>query len=294
MVYSSDTLNDANSIEKLYINKHISVQRRDQLLSFPWHHDLILHEAGVPPIHTPISTFSALSDDIKVFYFKCLYFMQSRLYLVHVAEKDVPPNLGLKIAKIGVENTIILIPYERPTELHPVSFPKELTIFNSFEILSLVTTLDIVSELPVVRSIEVLQYFHRSFYSAGSTIFEAGSRGNELFIVAMGRAAVFSKDDKLLNMLAVCEIVGEAAVVLDKNSKNIFFYSFTFSGSATLKAATDCEMLVCSKHDFLFLFRDTPLLEKLRHLGKMRTEPSWPVFHLQLYFYYTNIDYCSK
>jgi hypothetical protein len=28
--------------------------------------------------------------------------------LVHVAEKDIPPNSGLKLAPVGLENTIVL------------------------------------------------------------------------------------------------------------------------------------------------------------------------------------------
>ena len=36
-----------------------------QLLDFPWHHDIILHEAGVPPLHTPIRVLSELDADIK-------------------------------------------------------------------------------------------------------------------------------------------------------------------------------------------------------------------------------------
>lgn len=64
-------------------------------MGFRWHHSVILHEAGVPPIHTPIHVFEKLSDDVK-----------ERLYLVHVAESSVPEDSGLKVAGEGVENTI--------------------------------------------------------------------------------------------------------------------------------------------------------------------------------------------
>lgn len=36
--------------------------------------------------------------------------MKNRLYLVHTAEKDLKKELGLKIAKPGITNTMILIP----------------------------------------------------------------------------------------------------------------------------------------------------------------------------------------
>jgi hypothetical protein len=32
------------------------------------------------------------------------------MYLVHIAEKDLLKNSGLKIAKTGIENTMILMP----------------------------------------------------------------------------------------------------------------------------------------------------------------------------------------
>lgn len=57
------------------------------LASTKFDYDIILHEAGVPPIHTPQTVLGNLSSDIK-----------NRMYLVHVAEKDVQKQLGLKIA----------------------------------------------------------------------------------------------------------------------------------------------------------------------------------------------------
>jgi hypothetical protein len=67
------------------------------LLSNKWNHDLIFHEAGVPPIHTPMKVLQELPNDIK-----------EKIYLVHVAAKDIPKDSGLKIAKVGLENTIRL------------------------------------------------------------------------------------------------------------------------------------------------------------------------------------------
>lgn len=37
-----------------------------------------------------------------------------------------------------------------------------------------------------------------------------------MFVLAMGRAGVFAGNDRLLNVLTIGEIIGEAAVVLDK------------------------------------------------------------------------------
>jgi len=36
--------------------------------------------------------------------------IKNKMYLIHVADKDVKQNCGLKIAKPGIENTIIIHP----------------------------------------------------------------------------------------------------------------------------------------------------------------------------------------
>ena len=69
--------------------------RGQALIEFNWEHDLVLHEAGVPPLHTPVSTFVDLPARVL-----------DNLYLVHVADKDVPTDQGLRAAKEGVDHTV--------------------------------------------------------------------------------------------------------------------------------------------------------------------------------------------
>ena len=45
-------------------------------------YDCILHEAGIPPIHTPISALLKLPDEVK-----------KKMYVYHIAEKDIPDSL---------------------------------------------------------------------------------------------------------------------------------------------------------------------------------------------------------
>lgn len=63
-----------------------------------WNNSLILHESGVPPIHTPSKVLAQLPEDVK-----------SRIRLCHVAAKDVVPDSGLQISSTGLENTVVLI-----------------------------------------------------------------------------------------------------------------------------------------------------------------------------------------
>jgi len=49
-----------------------------------WKCDLILHEAGVPPIHTPSKVLAQLPDAVK-----------RNIRLIHAAAKDIPVDSGL-------------------------------------------------------------------------------------------------------------------------------------------------------------------------------------------------------
>src|SRR5262245_49234781 len=63
LAFSSDTLYDPPRIEELFGRGVISKGRRDAILSFPWHHTVVLHEAGVPPLHTPLEALAALPPE---------------------------------------------------------------------------------------------------------------------------------------------------------------------------------------------------------------------------------------
>lgn len=57
-----------------------------------------MHEAGVPPIHTPMKVLAELPEKYK-----------ENMYLVHVSAKDVPKDQNLKVAKTGIDNTIVFM-----------------------------------------------------------------------------------------------------------------------------------------------------------------------------------------
>lgn len=56
MVFSADHMNDPERVRAMCDEGFLTIGRRDALLDFPWHHDVIFHEAGIPPIHTPMRT----------------------------------------------------------------------------------------------------------------------------------------------------------------------------------------------------------------------------------------------
>ena len=97
IIFSADHMNDPKAIVKLREAGVLSEGRCEELLNFPWHHDIILHESGVPPIHTPMSTLIDLPDDVK-----------KKLYVVHTTTSQIPTDKGLKAAPSGVQNSLIL------------------------------------------------------------------------------------------------------------------------------------------------------------------------------------------
>ncbi|KAH9259393.1 hypothetical protein BASA81_002436 [Batrachochytrium salamandrivorans] len=100
LVYSGDTFFHPEEITRLATSGVLSPERAQDLLAFPWDSDLILHECGVAPIHSPLVCLGQLPDPVK-----------SRLYLVHVTASSVAKdeNLrGIQLAKDGIENTLVL------------------------------------------------------------------------------------------------------------------------------------------------------------------------------------------
>jgi len=238
MVYSGDSFNDPDGIQKIFEQGFMSTARRDKLLNFPWHHDLILHEAGVPPIHTPLKTLESLSNDIK-----------SRLYVVHKPSNDVPGNKGLKSAKVGPMNTLVISNERGPH-------------FHAMEILDLLGSIEVFNNLVVSRGVEILGCARRRHYSKGEILIAEGTEGEEMFIMAMGVVSV-SITGKIVKYLYVGEHFGEMSLI---------------SGgvrTATIRAESEVEALSISKNDFLYIARESDAVERLKQLGIMQKSRSW-------------------
>jgi len=74
----------------------LSKGRAEELRQLPLQDcDALLHEAGAPPIHTPLSVLQALPDHVK-----------ERLYVVHTSA--LPVDCGLRVAPTGIAGTIRL------------------------------------------------------------------------------------------------------------------------------------------------------------------------------------------
>ena len=96
ILYSGDTFYDPDGLQKLCERGVISSKRMDSLL----HHgsvreaDLLLHEAGIAPIHTPIDVLKRLPEKLR-----------KNLRIIHVGSKR-----AAEAAEHGIE-TVRFIPH---------------------------------------------------------------------------------------------------------------------------------------------------------------------------------------
>ncbi|KUF91292.1 cGMP-dependent 3' [Phytophthora nicotianae] len=172
IAFSGDHLNDVDKIRQLESEGVLSPARAHELLNFPWHCDAILHEAGVPPIHTPLKTLMALDEEIR-----------KKVYVVHTAAKDLPDNCGLRGAPEGVHNTITL------------DVPKLPENAGALEILDLVRKVDLFAELTLNHAYEILQMARKTEYPKGAVVSKMGNVGDTFFIIIVGEAqAVYKKE----------------------------------------------------------------------------------------------------
>jgi CRP-like cAMP-binding protein len=240
-IYSADTFNDPKGIDCYFEAGAVSAGRRDKLKNFEWHHTVILHEAGVPPIHTPLETLSALPEDVR-----------ERLYVVHKNPSTIPPDCGLKPALVGPENTIIISQERSPN-------------FRALEILDLVGNIDLFADFIVARGIEFVQSSLWKEYKKGDVLIQEGTTGESIIIMAMGYVAVSVPGVGVVKTLTVGDHFGEMSIVTGAKR------------TATIYALTDVETVEYSKPEFLHLVRRTNAIERLKHLGAMQRQQSWQV-----------------
>jgi ribonuclease BN (tRNA processing enzyme) len=241
LAFSGDSLYDPTRLRALRDMGVLSNERCDDLIDFPWHHTVVIHEAGVPPLHTPAMVLAELPEDAK-----------ERLYVVHIAEKDLPKDKGLKGARVGLEHSI-RIPVD--------SSPND----EAAEWLELLSGVEIFRDLSLSRAGELLRAAKLRTFPAGTTIIKKDSRGETFYAIASGVCAVVA-DGVELKRYSAGDYFGETALVLDQPR------------TADVVARTDCRLLEIDRYGFLYLLRGTDVPERLVRLAKMRELRSWEVF----------------
>jgi glyoxylase-like metal-dependent hydrolase (beta-lactamase superfamily II) len=96
MVFTGDHFNNPAGLEKLVEKGVMSKARMDDLNYLPLQDcDVLLHESGAPPIHTPLEVLLQLPKHVK-----------ERLYVVHTSA--LPDDCELRVAPTGTAGTIRL------------------------------------------------------------------------------------------------------------------------------------------------------------------------------------------
>lgn len=115
MVFTGDHFNSPEGMDKLEASGVLSKARADDLRNLPLQEtDLLLHEAGAPPIHTPLEVLLKLPPEVK-----------KRLFVVHTSA--LPPDCELKAAPTGTKGTIRLDQLEQspPSNHSLLMYPNE-------------------------------------------------------------------------------------------------------------------------------------------------------------------------
>lgn len=240
--YSSDTLNDPRQIEAIYTAGHLEPERREELLHFNWSHDLVFHEAGVPPLHTPLDVLSRLPADVR-----------GRTRILHTTPSRLPPSTGLQIASPGPQGTIDL----------KVEAPPAARVIRN---LGLIGRARLFSSLPLERAAELLAAAREVKVPAGERFIAAGDDlgegGGLLYVVTGGKAAV-RRGGRELKVYGLGDYIGETAVFLGRPR------------NADVVALTDLELLAIDGASARRACAETEIPELVARHAKVREWDAW-------------------
>lgn len=242
ITYSGDTFYDPDGLLKLQERGVISEPRRLALLTKGsiQPSDLLLHEAGIAPIHTPIDTLVALPEDLK-----------KNLRIIHVGAKPAAAaaEKGIERVRVGFEHTLRV----------PVP---PLQHGEATNILHMLLQTDLFRSLDVNTATDLLLVTNKRTYKAGEVIFRVGDPGDNLYIVQSGSVQI--ERDGVERELRFCDYFGEGALLTD---------GFQMS---TATAISIVEMVEIGKSEFQYLMSRRPLLrERVVRRSQLRYTASW-------------------
>ncbi|MCF8109311.1 MAG: cAMP/cGMP-dependent 3',5'-cyclic-AMP/GMP phosphodiesterase [Desulfohalobiaceae bacterium] len=242
MIYSSDTLNHPDQIQTLFEDGVLTRERRDHLLDFPWDHSVIFHEAGIPPLHTPLEYLCSLPRNIR-----------ERMYLVHVSPGSIPKDCGLRIAPTGLANTLEL-------DVSPLPYAEAI------EVLDIFSHLDIFEGLPIDKAREFLIVSNQEHYRQGEVVFRKGDPGDTFYFVLHGKVDI-TLGDRVLTTYSNSDYFGERILFSDHRR------------SATALARADCTLLAVAKPEMLSFIRGTESERLLRDLAVYQNAALRDIMH---------------
>ena len=247
-LYSSDHMSDPAVLQELHSRGVIPKERLDFLLSVPWEMDIIYHEAGIPPLHTPVSYLNSLPTEI-----------QKKITVYHIAENDFPKETSLTLAKFGIGNTV-----------YP-DFEKH-EFEDAFHILDVFSRIELFGDLPFKKSKYLLLNVKTEHFSRGDSIIRKNTPGDKFYVIVTGNVSISGVQDITEKVYGSYEYFGEASLVLG------------VPRGADVVAATSVTAYSLEKQAFLRLIQDTTIEDNIRRIAKMRTGESWTVIKSNRFF----------
>lgn len=240
LVYSSDILNIPSTLETIAKQGVFSEGRLADLLAFPWDADLIIHEAGIPPLHTPPSALDQLPPDVK-----------KKLYVVHTTEARVKEFPDLKMMLPGILNTLTFDLNETPAT-------------RAHRCLRILASNDALRPVSVDRAADLLQVGELRELKRDEYLIRKGDSGQEIYLLLSGEVCVI-RDNRRYKVYGPGELIGDMALVNDEPR------------FADVVALSPIQYLAISKEDFIAILQLSGVLEYLQHLAEIRKQDSWPL-----------------
>lgn len=250
-LYTSDHLNEPTIIRKMRDEGVLTEERTRHLLNFPWHYDIIYHEAGIPPLHTPVSYLNSLPEDV-----------QKKITVYHIAEKDFPKaGTRLKLAKFGIGET-----FYPDIEKHRFEEP--------YRILDVFSRIEEFRDLPFDKIKDLLLVVRNVSFKKGEKIIEKDTPGDRFYVIVSGNVSVSGLEDKTIRdkVYTTFEYFGEASILLGTPRK------------ADVTALTNVEAYAIDRDSFLRLISGTPVEKNIRQLAATRNASTWTVIKANPFF----------
>lgn len=253
-IYSSDHLNDPEQFQKLKEKGVLTETRARDLADFPWHHNIIYHEAGIPPLHTRVDYLRSLPEEI-----------QKKITVYHIASKDMPEDTHLTLATFGIENTLY----------PPITAPR---YEEAERLLDALANVDIFRDFPISKAKEFISIIEEEHFVRGSKILARGTPGDKFFIILTGNVRVEGmeqedpQDESDFKRYGSYEYFGEASLILDRPR------------SADVIAETEVTALTVEKTRFLNFIKGSGLNLKFELLNEIRKTGTWDVITRSRFF----------
>lgn len=169
--------------------------------------NLLLHESGAPPIHTPLEVLQGLPQEVK-----------DRLYVVHTSA--LPKDCGLRVAPTGTAGTLrldddlpkisglanvsaSLNPWKSAREASvpsidgdmPLVMQRPACVSDAWFMLNLISNIPFIANLTYINTMEVLEVASIDVIDVGEVVVPARKRHDLLCVVWEGTCIERVKED---------------------------------------------------------------------------------------------------